>query len=86
MNVCDHSAIYGLDGTPWATYPDFALLEYHREQLQDDGSYLRIRVHEFNDLLAAIRGYKSFKVLRMADKEYGLVRRFDDVIYLARKF
>ena len=47
-NCCIHAAIYGVDGTPWATSSDWAgLTEYDHPLEQDDGSFKDVKVDEF---------------------------------------
>ena len=47
-NICQHAAIYGLDGTAWAVsseWPD--LREYLFDVEVEDGSKIPIKVNEF---------------------------------------
>ena len=57
MNVCQHAAIIGNDGTPWATTSEWpGLTEYEHEQELDDGSTTKIKVNEFKCAIAASVG------------------------------
>ena len=48
MNVCQHAAIIGNDGTPWATTSEFTpLTEYDFEVEADGGGNSTIKVNEF---------------------------------------
>ena len=47
-NCCEHAAIYGLDGTPWATSASWpGLATYDHELEQEDSTFQTMKVNEF---------------------------------------
>ena len=52
-NCCQFAAVYGHDGTAWATSQGFQLASYEMDQDQGDGTTKKITVNEVGTLLAA---------------------------------
>lgn len=76
-NVCEHAAIYGLDGTAWATTPGFQLYTYeHEVPLEDMESTKKVPVNEFQCALEATKGNRkgSEAGIRMANQKYMLIK------------
>ena len=60
MNVCQHAAIIGNDGTPWATTSEFTpLTEYDFEVEADGGGNSTIKVNEFRCAQLAASGNRN---------------------------
>ena len=87
MNCCFAAAIYGIDGTPWATSADWAgLNEYDHALEQDDGSFKDVKVNEFHIALKAAEGQRapSAAGIRMINTKFMFIRNEDNVTYLSR--
>ena len=89
-NVCAHAAVYGIDGTPWATsaeWPGFHQYDHPLEQ--DDGSVTNIQVNEFNCAMAVSTGKRmpTAAGVRMGNCKFMFVRHDpeDQVCYLSRQ-
>ncbi len=47
-NICQHAAIYGIDGTAWAVSADWpGLSEYMFQVESEDGGFIPVKVNEF---------------------------------------
>ena len=76
-NICQHAAIYGLDGTAWAVSSDWpGLNEYLFEVEMDDGSKRDIKVNEFQCALAASNGRRkpSDAGIRMCNEKFMFIK------------
>lgn len=58
-NVCEHAAIYGLDGTLWAGSAGFTLTKYAHEITLEDGTKKKVDVDEFKTALEASKGNRK---------------------------
>lgn len=88
-NLCAHAAIYGHDGTPWATTPGFQLAKYGFEMVIDDSNKKTIEVDEFA-IVKAIAGGASKSPceagVRMCNEKYNVAKHFseDKITYLGK--
>lgn len=76
-NVSAHAAIYGIDGTPWATSADWpGLHEYDHPLEQDDGSTTNIKVNEFTAAMAVSNGKRmpTAAGVRMGNTKFMFVK------------
>lgn len=75
-NVCEHAAIYGQDGTPWAASAGFALHNYEFDLTQEDGSVKKVPVNEFVSVLEATKGNRKGTEagIRMNNQKYMLIK------------
>lgn len=55
QHVCEHGALIGQDGTPWAASPGFSLDTYDAVVDQGDGTSSSVRIDEFAALVEAYR-------------------------------
>lgn len=55
QHVCEHGALIGEDGTPWAASPGFSLDTYDAVVDQGDGTSSSARIDEFAALLEAYK-------------------------------
>jgi hypothetical protein len=88
-NVCEHAAIYGLDGTPWVTSAKWpGLSEYDHPLEQDDGSITNIKMNEFNCAVGVSNGKRNPTAsgVRLGNTKFMMVRHDpeDNVAYLSR--
>ena len=75
-NICEHAAIYGLDGTAWAVSSEWpGLSEYMFDVEQDDGGTIPCKVNEFQCALAAANGRRkpSEAGIRMGNEKFVFV-------------
>ena len=76
-NVCEHAAIYGTDGTAWATTPGFQLYSYEFEVPTEDllGTK-KVPINEFQCVVEATKGNRkpSEAGIRMANQKYMLIK------------
>lgn len=89
-NVCEHAAIYGLDGIPWATtknWPGFH--EYDHPLEQEDGSTTNVKVNEFGCAVKVAEGTRmpTAAGVRMGKCKFMMVSHVaeDQVTYLSRQ-
>ena len=58
--MCQHAAIYGLDGSCWASSSDWpGLNEYEHAQELDDGSTKNLKIVEFNCAMGVTKGQRN---------------------------
>ena len=75
MNVCQHAAIIGNDGTAWATTSDWpGLSEYEQEVENESGGTTNVKVNEHKCAMAASAGNRMPSVagIRMGGVKYVL--------------
>ncbi len=89
-NVCEFSAIYGVDdGNAWATSPGFALYTYEYEMTLEDGTKKKVPVNEFKCVLEATKGNRkgSEAGIRIANQKYMFIKHNpeNNSAYLARE-
>jgi hypothetical protein len=88
-NVCEHGAIYGLDGTPWAASAGFQLGKYKFNLTLEDGSTKAVDVDEFKTAFEASKGNRkgSEAGIRMNNQKYMFVKHNpeNDSVYLGRE-
>ena len=80
-NCCVHAAIYGLDGSPWATSAEWpGLLEYQHDLEQDDGSTSKIAVNEFQCVVQVATGKRmpTAAGVRMGNTKFVYIRHDPD--------
>ena len=73
MNVCEHAAIIGNDGSIWACTKDFPeLTEYDAEVEKDDGSFHTVNVKELAIAKAITTGNRtpSAAGIRLGGRKY----------------
>ena len=75
-NICEHAAIYGLDGSLWAASPGFQLYNYNFDLVLEDDSKKSVPVNEFTAALEATKGNRKGTEagIRMANQKYMLVK------------
>jgi hypothetical protein len=88
-NVCAHAAIYGIDGSPWATSAEWpGLHEYEHPLEQDDGSTTNIKVNEFNCAMAVSNGKRmpTAAGVRLGHTKFVMIKHDPEtnVCYLSR--
>ena len=87
-NCCEHAALIGLDGTPWAATAGFNLAQYDFEIEMEDGNKQKVPVNEFKIIEAATAGnYKLSKAgIRINNEKYMFIRHNseNDSVYLSR--
>ena len=59
MNVCQHAAIIGIDGTPWATTSEFPALTEYEFELDSLEGVSMIKVNELKCAMAAAVGNRN---------------------------
>ena len=88
-NVCEHAAIYGIDGELWAASPGFELSTYDFNLTLEDESQKSVNVNEFTTALEATKGNRegSEAGIRMGNQKYVMIRYNPDqnVAYLGRE-
>ena len=88
-NVCEHAALFGLDGTMWASTQGFQLYNYEFEMTQEDGSKKKVNVNEFNCVVEATTGNRkgSEAGIRMANQKYMMIKHNpeNNSVYLGRE-
>ena len=75
MNVCQHAAIIGNDGSPWATTSEWpGLSEYEHEQDTEDGGTTNVKVNEHKAAMQAAVGNRTPTIagIRMGGMKYVL--------------
>ena len=76
-NVCQHAAIYGIDGSPWVTSSDWPGLHSYVHPLeQDDGSTVNVDVNEFVNCMKVTDGNRMPNAagVRMGNTKFVFVR------------
>ena len=59
-NICEACAIYGLDGSCWASSSDWpGLNEYEHPQELEDGTTKNLKVIEFNCAVGVTKGHRN---------------------------
>ena len=88
-NVCEHAAIYGLDGSLWAASPGFQLYNYNFDMTLEDGSKKPVPVNEFTAAHEASKGNRKGTEagIRMANQKYMLIKHNPELnsAYLGRE-
>ena len=88
-NMCQHAAIYGTDGTPWAASAGFALNKVTFDMEQEDGTKKPVPVDEFVCALEATKGNRkgSEAGIRMNGQKYMMIRHNPESnsVYLSRE-
>ena len=88
-NVCEHAAIYGLDGSQWAASAGFVLGNYPFNLTLEDDSQKSVNVNEFTTALEATKGNRkgSEAGIRMGNQKYMLIKHIPekDAAYLGRE-
>jgi hypothetical protein len=87
--VCEHAAIYGIDGTCWAHTSNWpGLKEYEHPLEQDDGSITNIHVNEFKGAMMCSKGNRNPTAagIRMGNIKFMMIRNDPEsnVSYLSR--
>jgi hypothetical protein len=88
-NCCEHAALIGLDGTPWAATSGFNLGAYEFGLELEDGSKEPVQVNVFKIVEAAVGGnFRASKAgIRMNNQKYMFIKHNPDVssVYLSRQ-
>ena len=80
-NVCEHAAIYGIDGSPWTHSAKWPMLqEYEHPLEQEDGSVQNIHVNEFQSALKVAKGTRNPTAagIRMGNRKFAMVKYEDE--------
>ena len=86
VNICQHAAIYGEDGTAWAVSSDWpGLTEYQHPLEQEDGTTRNVMVNEFKCALAVAGGNRqpTEAGVRMGNLKY-MMTTYDQEANLAQ--
>ena len=57
--MCEHAALYGTDGTPWAASAGFSLQNYTYDLTLEDGTVKKVPVNEFTTAYQATKGNRK---------------------------
>ena len=85
--MCFAAAIYGTDGTPWATSADWpGLKEYEFQLEQDDGSFQPVKINEWYCVLQAANGNRKpcAAGIRFINTKFMFIKSEEGVTYLSR--
>ncbi len=86
-NVCEHAAMIGDDGTPWAATPGFSLQSYSLTVDSADGGTRSARIDELSRLRLAFQHRSGPEDgLRLNREKYFLIHHYVDknILYLKK--